>query len=279
MIILKKQNEVSLELKDRRNLALIPTMGNLHDGHLELIKQAKNFAETIIVSIFVNPVQFNSLDDLKNYPRTLEKDIDVLTKLDIDILFTPSKKEMYPIKPTLSYSLPALSNELCGSSRPGHFEGVIIIIEKLFDLFKPDHVFFGKKDYQQLMLIKQFISDSKYNMTCHGIETVREKDLLALSSRNNLLSSKDKMMASTLYKILLEAIDQIKQISEIKQVEDTAVKKLTNLGWVVDYIEIRRQKDLLKPKMSDTKLVILGAAYYKSVRLIDNIEFCTDGGK
>ena len=150
MIILKNQSEVRLELKDRKNIALIPTMGNLHDGHLELIKQAKNFAETIIVSIFVNPIQFNSFDDLKNYPRTLEKDIGILKKLDIDILFTPSEKEMYPIKPTLSYSLPALASELCGSNRPGHFEGVIIIIKKLFDLFKPDHVFFGKKTTNSL---------------------------------------------------------------------------------------------------------------------------------
>ena len=279
MIILKNQNEVSLIIKGKKKIALIPTMGNLHDGHLELIKKAKKFAETIIVSIFVNPTQFNSSDDLKNYPRTLEKDINILKNLDIDILFTPSEKEMYPNKPTLSFSLPSLASELCGVSRPGHFEGVIIIIKKLFDLFKPDHVFFGKKDYQQLMLINQFISDNKYNMTCHGIETVREKDLLALSSRNNLLSSKDKVMASTLYKILQEAINKIKQISEIKQIENNAIKKLTDLGWVVDYIEIRRQKDLLKPTMSDKKLVILGAAYYKSVRLIDNIEFCTDGGK
>jgi len=279
MIILKNQNEVSLIIKGKKKIALIPTMGNLHDGHLELIKKAKKFAETIIVSIFVNPTQFNSSDDLKNYPRTLEKDINILKNLDIDILFTPSEKEMYPNKPTLSFSLPSLASELCGVSRPGHFEGVIIIIKKLFDLFKPDHVFFGKKDYQQLMLIKQFILESKYNMTCHAIETVREKNLLALSSRNNLLSSKDKLMASMLYKILLEAIDEIKEIKEIGKTEDNAINKLTDLGWVVDYIEIRRQKDLLKPKMSDKKLVILGAAYYRDVRLIDNIEFCTDDGK
>ena len=279
MIILKNQNEVSLVLKGKKKIALIPTMGNLHDGHLELIKQAKKFAETIIVSIFVNPIQFNSSDDLKNYPRTLEKDINILKRLDIDILFTPSEKEMYPKKPTLTFSLPSLASELCGSSRKGHFEGVIIIIKKLFDLFKPDHVFFGKKDYQQLMLIKQFILESKYNMTCHAIETVREKNLLALSSRNNLLSSKDKLMASMLYKILLEAIGEIKEIKEIGKTEDNAINKLTDLGWVVDYIEIRRQKDLLKPKMGDKKLVILGAAYYRNVRLIDNIEFCTDDGK
>ncbi len=254
-------------------------MGNLHDGHLELIKQAKKFAETIIVSIFVNPIQFNSSDDLKNYPRTLEKDINILKRLDIDILFTPSEKEMYPKKPTLTFSLPSLASELCGSSRKGHFEGVIIIIKKLFDLFKPDHVFFGKKDYQQLTLIRQFILESKYNMTCHAIEIVREKNLLALSSRNNLLSSKDKLMASMLYKILLEAIGEIKEIKEIGKTEDNAINKLTDLGWVVDYIEIRRQKDLLKPKMGDKKLVILGAAYYRNVRLIDNIEFCTDDGK
>ena len=167
-------------------------MGNLHAGHISLIKKAKNYASTIIVSIFVNPIQFTSQNDLKNYPRTLTKDIDILEKLGVDILFNPSEKDIYPSNPTLSYKLPPLGKQLCGASRPGHFEGVITIIEKLFDLFKPDHVFFGKKDYQQLILIKQFISDKNYKINFHSVETVREQNSLALSSRNSYLESAAK---------------------------------------------------------------------------------------
>jgi pantoate--beta-alanine ligase len=251
-------------------------MGNLHAGHISLIKKAKNYASTIIVSIFVNPIQFTSQNDLKNYPRTLTKDIDILNKLGVDILFNPSEKDIYPSNPTLPYKLPPLAKQLCGASRPGHFEGVITIIEKLFSLFKPDHVFFGKKDYQQLMLIKQFISDKNYKISFHSVETVREQNSLALSSRNSLLNSAAKKIASTLFEILKEAIVELKKNHNINQAESFAVKKLTSLGWSVDYVEIRRQADLLKPSTNDKNLVILGAANYDDVRLIDNIEFCTD---
>jgi pantoate--beta-alanine ligase len=213
---------------------------------------------------------------LKNYPRTLTKDIDILNKLDVDILFNPSEKDIYPSNPTLSYKLPPLAKQLCGASRPGHFEGVITIIEKLFSLFKPDHVFFGKKDYQQLMLIKQFISDKNYKISFHSVETVREQNSLALSSRNSLLNSAAKKIASTLFEILKETIVELKKNHDINQAESFAVKKLTILGWAVDYVEIRRQTDLLKPSTNDKNLVILGAANYNDVRLIDNIEFCTD---
>ena len=276
MIILKNPSEVKANLANKKNLALIPTMGNLHAGHISLIETAKNYAGTIIVSIFVNPIQFNSQSDLKNYPRTLTKDIDILNKLGVDILFNPSEKDIYPSNPKLSYTLPPLAKQLCGASRPGHFEGVITIIEKLFSLFKPDHVFFGKKDYQQLMLIKQFISDKNYKINFHSVETVREQNSLALSSRNSLLNSAAKKIASTLFETLKEAIVELKKIHDINQAESFAVKKLTSLGWTVDYVEIRRQVDLLKPLTNDKNLVILGAANYDDVRLIDNIEFCTD---
>ena len=276
MIILKNPSEVKSNIANKKNLALIPTMGNLHAGHVSLIETAKNYAGTIVVSIFVNPIQFNSQNDLKNYPRTLSKDIEILNKLGVDILFSPSEKDIYPSNPTLLYTLPLLAKQLCGASRPGHFEGVITIIEKLFSLFKPDHVFFGKKDYQQLMLIKQFISDKNYKINFHSVETVREQNSLALSSRNSLLNSAAKKIASTLFETLKEAIVELKKIHDINQAESFAVKKLTSLGWTVDYVEIRRQADLLKPSTNDKNLVILGAANYDDVRLIDNIEFCTD---
>ena len=279
MIILQTQNEVRVALADKKKLALIPTMGNLHDGHISLIEHAKNYADKIIVSIFVNPIQFNSKNDLKNYPRTLSRDISILRDLGIDILFNPTDKEMYPSKPLLNYKLPSLATQLCGAKRAGHFEGVITVIEKLFDLFKPDHVFFGKKDYQQLMLIKKFILDKRYEITLHPIETVREDNSLALSSRNNLLRPQSKVTASTLYKTLKDTIKDLKKTNNINQAELSAIKKLTSLGWHVDYVEIRRQTDLLKPTTNDKNLVILGAAYFEDVRLIDNIEFCTDDTK
>ena len=279
MIILKNQDAIRSKLKDKKKLALVPTMGNLHDGHISLIKHAKKHADSIIVSIFVNPIQFNSPDDLKNYPRSIEKDINILKKHGVDILFNPSEKDIYPTKPYLAYKLPPLASQLCGSKRPGHFKGVITIIEKLFELIKPDHVFFGKKDYQQLMLIKQFIFDRKYKIIFHSIKTVREKDSLALSSRNSLLSKEARLIAPTLYNTLKNAIIELKKNSDIKKIELSAQKKLTDLGWVVDYVEIRRQKDLLKPIGDEKKLVILSAAYYENVRLIDNIEFCTDDSK
>jgi len=276
MIILKNPSEVKSNIANKKNLALIPTMGNLHAGHISLIEKAKNYADTIIVSIFVNPIQFNSKIDLKNYPRTLTKDIGILNKLGVDILFNPSEKDIYPFNPTLSYTLPPLAKQLCGTSRPGHFEGVITIIEKLFSLFKPDHVFFGKKDYQQLVLIKQFISDKNYKINFHSVETVREQNSLALSSRNSLLSSTAKKVATTLFETLKEAIVELTKINDINQAESFALTKLTSLGWAVDYVEIRRQGDLHKPSTNDKNLVILGAANYGDVRLIDNIEFCTD---
>jgi len=276
MIILKNPSEVKSNIANKKNLALIPTMGNLHAGHISLIEKAKNYADTIIVSIFVNPIQFNSQNDLKNYPRTLTKDIGILNKLGVDILFNPSEKDIYPFNPTLSYTLPPLAKQLCGTSRPGHFEGVITIIEKLFSLFKPDHVFFGKKDYQQLVLIKQFISDKNYKINFHSVETVREQNSLALSSRNSLLSSTAKKVATTLFETLKEAIVELTKINDINQAESFALTKLTSLGWAVDYVEIRRQGDLHKPSTNDKNLVILGAANYGDVRLIDNIEFCTD---
>lgn len=277
MIILKNQSEIKSNLADKKNLALIPTMGNLHAGHISLIEKAKNYAGTIIVSIFVNPIQFNSQIDLKNYPRTLSKDIDILNKLGVDILFNPSEKDIYPSKPTLSYTLPPLAMQLCGASRPDHFEGVLTIIDKLFSLFKPDHVFFGRKDYQQLILIKQFILDKNYQICFHSVETVREQNLLALSSRNSLLKPESKVAASALFKTLKDAIVEFKKSHDPNQAESFAVKKLNSLGWAVDYVEIRRQTDLLKPSTGDENLVILGAANYEDVRLIDNIEFYTDG--
>jgi pantoate--beta-alanine ligase len=276
MLIIRSKNNIKKILGGVKNIGLIPTMGNLHDGHIELIKSAKKKSKLTIVSIFVNPIQFNSKQDLKNYPKTIEKDIKILEKLNVDYLFLPSIEDIYPNKPNLNYQLPKISNELCGKTKKDHFKGVLTVIDIFFNIFKPAYAFFGKKDYQQLYLIKKFIKDKKFPIQIIEIETIRKKNMLALSSRNNLLSNVLEHKAINLYKSLDIISREIKSISMIPSLEMNAIDFLQKKGWQVDYIEIRRQSDLEKPTINDIKLVVLGAATLKNVRLIDNIEFCID---
>ena len=249
-------------------------MGNLHAGHLSLIKEAKKVTDNIVLTIFINPVQFTSKSDLELYPRTLNLDIDLLKKTDVSILFNPSEKDIYPTDSNLIYKMPMISNQLCGKSRPGHFKGVITVIDRLFKLIKPSHAIFGKKDYQQLYLIKRFIHDSKLPIKIIDAPTIRDINNLALSSRNNLLSKKNIVSAKGLYEQLEICIESILNGVKIKDAERESKAKLAKAGWKLDYFEIRRQADLKKPSYNDTKLVILGAASLSNVRLIDNIEFC-----
>lgn len=276
MLIIKSQKKIHESLRDIENIALIPTMGNLHDGHIALIEAAKKISQTIVVTIFVNPIQFNLKKDLDAYPRTLEKDSKILEKLNVNFLFTPTVKDMYPTPPNLNYTLPKISHELCGATRPEHFEGVITIIEKLFDLFKPTYAIFGKKDYQQLYLIKKFTSECLYSTKIIEIETCREKNKLALSSRNNLLKPKIKKKAVELYLNLNKLVTLTKSISMLSNLELNAKVNLEKNGWEVDYIEVRRQSDLKKPIKNDSQLIALGAATLNGIRLIDNIEFCIE---
>jgi len=276
MLIIESQKKIHESLRDIENIALIPTMGNLHEGHIALIETAKKISQTIVVTIFVNPIQFNSKKDLDAYPRTLEKDIKILEKLNVNFLFTPTVKDMYPTPPNLNYKLPKISHELCGATRPEHFEGVITIIEKLFDLFKPAYAIFGKKDYQQLYLIKKFTLECSYSTKIIEIETCRETNKLALSSRNNLLKFEMKEKAVELYLNLNKLVTLSKSISMLSNLELNARENLEKNGWEVDYIEVRRQSDLKKPIENDSQLIALGAATLNGIRLIDNIEFCIE---
>ena len=190
MKIIKSVKELEDNLNKLENICIIPTMGNLHEGHISLIKEAKKLSNTIILTIFINPIQFNSKNDLKNYPRTLIEDIKVLKDEDVSILFNPSEKDIYPITPNLSYEMPNISNELCGKDRADHFKGVITVIDRLFKLIKPSYPIFGKKDYQQLYLIKKFVFDSKLPIKIIDAPIIRNINNLALSSRNILLSNK-----------------------------------------------------------------------------------------
>ena len=276
MITIKSPEKLNQILSNVDNIALVPTMGNLHEGHIELIKAAQKVSENIVVSIFVNPIQFESQKDHQNYPRSLAEDKKILKILKVNFLFTPNAHDIYPNPSNIKYKLPEISNELCGASRPGHFVGVITIIEKLFDLFKPNYVVLGKKDYQQLYLIKKFISDLSYPITTIEVETVREKNQLARSSRNNLLKPELKEKSLELYYAVSKLAQSVKTLQMKTEFERQTMLYLLDSGWKVDYLEIRRQLDLKKPVPGDTDLVALGAAKLGEVRLIDNIEFCIE---
>ena len=274
MKIIKSSLELKANLNKIENVFLIPTMGNLHEGHISLIKEAKKISKNIILTIFVNPIQFDSKNDLNGYPRTLNQDINLLKGSGVSILFTPSVKDIYPKNPNLSYKMPLISNELCGKSRKGHFKGVITIIDKLFNLIMPSYVIFGKKDYQQLYLIKRFVFETKLPINIIEAPTIRNKNNLALSSRNSLLNKNDTNKATSLYKQLKICAESVIKGLDIDKSELIAKQELMIQGWKIDYFEIRRQIDLKKPSYNDKKLIILGAAFLGEVRLIDNIEFC-----
>ena len=274
MKIIRSLSALRENLKKLDDITLIPTMGNLHEGHLSLIKEAKKLSKNIVLTIFINPIQFNSKHDLENYPRTLKQDINLLKDIGVVILFTPSTSDIFPTKINLSYKMPIISNELCGKTRTGHFKGVITVIDRLFDLIKPSYAIFGKKDYQQLHLIKKFVFDSKLPIKIIGAPIIRNKNNLALSSRNNLLNDKDINNAVGLYKNLKKCAESVMNGVKIYDAELIAKKELIEEGWEIDYLEIRRQTDLKKPSDMDSELVVLGAGFFAKVRLIDNIEFC-----
>jgi len=276
MITIKNPEELNQILSNVENIALVPTMGNLHEGHVELIKAAQKVSENIVVSIFVNPIQFETQKDHQKYPRSLSDDKRILKTLKVNFLFVPNAHDIYPKPSNIKYKLPKVSNELCGASRPGHFVGVITIIEKLFNLFKPNYVVLGKKDYQQLYLIKKFISDLSYPITTIEVETVREKNKLALSSRNSLLKPELKEKSLELYSAINKLAQSVKTLQMKTKFEHQTMLYLIENGWKVDYLEVRRQLDLKRPVPGDTHLVALGAAKLGEVRLIDNIEFCIE---
>ena len=274
MKIIKLSLELEKNLKGLENIILIPTMGNLHEGHISLITEAKKISNNIILSIFINPIQFNSKNDLESYPRTLDNDINLLNNTDVSILFNPSEEDIYQKNSKLSYKMPMISNDLCGKSRPGHFKGVLTVIDRLFKLIKPSYAIFGKKDYQQLYLIKKFVLESNLSIKIIEAPTIRSTNNLALSSRNNLLSTKDISNAIGLYKQLQICASSVISGEKIYDAELNAKENLLKGGWEIDYFEIRRQADLKKPTCNDLKLVALGAGYFSKIRLIDNIEFC-----
>jgi pantoate--beta-alanine ligase len=257
------------------NVAFVPTMGNLHAGHLSLVKEARVEADRVVASIFVNPLQFGAGEDFDSYPRTLERDSEMLQAEGTDLLFAPSVEVMYP-KPQAEQTrveVPGISDLLCGASRPGHFVGVATVVCKLFNMVQPDIAVFGKKDYQQLMVIRRMVEDLAMPVTVVGVETTRESDGLAMSSRNGYLSAEERAIAPALYRIIRAAAARLQQGDEdYASLEREAAGELEAKGLRSDYFSVRRAEDLGMPGPMEKALVILAAAYLGKARLIDNLE-------
>jgi pantoate--beta-alanine ligase len=267
-------------LEGQNSVALVPTMGNLHAGHLDLVKLAKQQATSVVVSIFVNPLQFGANEDLANYPRTLAADCEKLQAAGADIVFVPSVAEMYPdfdgqdLKQSITVQLPAVANDLCGVSRPGHFAGVATVVLKLFNLVQPQVAVFGKKDYQQLFIIREMVKQLNLAITILAADTVREPSGLAMSSRNGYLSSAEKAQACQLRAELVSVSEQIKQQgrrANFSSLEQAAALNLQRQGWQVDYVAIRAASNLQAASADDTDVVVLAAAKLGTTRLIDNL--------
>ena len=267
----------------RQRIALVPTMGNLHDGHLELVKLAKQHADIVVVSIFVNPTQFGEGEDFDSYPRTLEDDVAKLATVDADYVFAPSIDEMYPVlPPPTSVRAGAITSQLCGQSRPGHFDGVGIVVSKLFNIVQPDVAVFGQKDYQQLAIIQQLVRDLSYPIEIIGAPIVRAEDGLALSSRNQYLSDAERKIAPVLHQELQRLAEQLKngKYSEqgVEPLLAAAKGRITDAGFTVDYLDLKTaQLDALKAdnlqaslEENQQDLVILVAAWLGRARLLDN---------
>lgn len=259
-----------------QRIAFVPTMGNLHSGHLRLVARAKKLADKVVVSIFVNPMQFGAGEDFDNYPRTPKDDKAALQALDVDFLFMPEVETMYPrpLPETTFVEVPGLGDILCGAHRPGHFRGVATVVNRLFNLVQPDVAVFGKKDYQQLAIIRRMAEDLAMPVEVVGVETVREADNLAMSSRNRYLSATERKTAPTLYATLDSIRSLIISVGEIPlDIEQQAMTRLKSAGFNPDYVSIRRQLDLAVATPEDARLVILAAAWLGKTRLIDNLEF------
>lgn len=258
----------------QKSIALVPTMGNLHSGHLQLVKTARKHADVVIVSLFVNPTQFGANEDLDNYPKTHQADIEKLEELNTELLFMPSIKEIYPLggENTTHVHVPQLTRVLCGASRPGHFDGVTTIVCKLFNMTGADIAIFGEKDFQQLAVIRRMVADLNIPITIIGEAIVRESDGLAMSSRNGYLSTEQRKIAPKLYQVLLDIQQKISQgRKNYTELEKTAKTTLKTAGFKPDYISIVQHDTLLAAQEEDTSLVILAAAYLGKTRLIDNI--------
>ncbi|MFJ5437854.1 pantoate--beta-alanine ligase [Pectobacterium brasiliense] len=267
------RREVRRWRQEGKRIALVPTMGNLHDGHMTLVDEARARADIVIVSVFVNPMQFERPDDLARYPRTLQEDCEKLNRRGADLVFAPSPDVIYPngLESQTFVDVPGLSSMLEGASRPGHFRGVATIVSKLFNIVQPDIACFGEKDYQQLALIRQLVRDMGYDIDIIGVPTVRAKDGLALSSRNGYLSAEERQRAPYVHQVMMDMATQLNNGDrQIDTLLEQAADKLRKAGFTPDELFIRDADTLQPLSAASMRAVILMAAWLGKARLIDN---------
>jgi len=261
---------------DGDSVALVPTMGNLHRGHMGLVRLAGEYAERIVASVFVNPTQFGPNEDFENYPRTFDTDRRRLSRAGVDIMFAPTHEEMYPfgLKNMTSVSVPGLPAILCGEQRPGHFDGVTSVVNRLFNAVAPDVAVFGQKDYQQLIIIRRMVADLHMPIKILASPTFREKTGLALSSRNRYLTDDEREQAGELYATICDCRDRyLTGERDIAVLEQEGLERLARAGFEPEYLAVRQQGDLSLPDKDSCFLVVLAAARLGQTRLIDNVLF------
>lgn len=264
--------------RNQKSIALVPTMGHLHDGHLALVEHAKTQADHVIVSIFVNPLQFDNADDLKRYPSSIASDLQQLSSLGVGAIFKPTVDLLYPLGLELApkIHIPLLGDEFCGAHRPGHFDGVATVVSKLFNLIEPDIAVFGRKDYQQLLIIQRLSSELNFNIQIQALDTVRTEDGLALSSRNAHLSTEERRLACMLYATLKGIAQQTEQqrlTDNLPTLLDQSITRLNQASLKVEYLDLRDATDLQAIRSETTQAIVLAAVQLGKVRLIDNILF------
>ncbi len=273
MLIHSAIADLRAALKNRGRVVFVPTMGNLHAGHISLMEQARAHGDTVVASIFVNRLQFGPNEDFDKYPRTFQADCDKLAAAGVDVLFAPTESDLYPEPQEYFIEPPGIQNVLDGEFRPGHFRGVATVVSKLFNCVQPDAAMFGKKDYQQLMVIRNMTRQLAMPIQILGGETVRADDGLALSSRNGYLSASERAEAPRLYRLLNEIRAAVRGgESDFARIENAARSELDAAGWKTDYVAIRQQADLSPASAVNQPLVVLAASRLGTTRLIDNIE-------
>lgn len=257
-----------------KRVAFVPTMGNLHRGHFSLVEQARQAADVVVASIFVNPTQFGPNEDFASYPRTLAADEAGLAAAGCNLVFAPNVQTMYPlgVDRTVHMDVPEVSQGLCGDLRPGHFAGVATVVARLFNMVQPDTAWFGRKDFQQVLVIQRMIEDLSFPIEMHVGETIREANGLAMSSRNAYLTDAEREQAAEIYRTLSAVAESVRAGRKLGLIETAAVDRLQGAGFRVDYVSIRRAADLSVPSDAhESNLVVLAAARLGKARLIDNL--------
>lgn len=278
MKVIQDKHELREQLAEWRHagehVAIVPTMGNLHAGHMSLVNVAREHAERVVVTVFVNPTQFGEGEDFDNYPRTFDKDTRKLKKVTADVLFAPDVETVYPfgLENATRISVPGLSEHLCGSYRPGHFDGVTTVVARLFALVQPDIAVFGQKDYQQQLIIRRMVDDLNLPVRIEMAPTIREEDGLAMSSRNAYLTDEERAQAPALYRTLKKIEDELRGGAlNFDELEAGARRELEDAGFIAEYVAVRRADDLSPPDQACNEYVVLAAARLGAARLIDNV--------